>query len=295
MIAIAGLWLQVQMGALVRPETVTVGQHFNATIRVRAPGGALVRFPARPDSASAIDTLAAGQQQDVHGAGFVESTMSYTLAAWDTGAQRIGLPDVAVTTPSGQRMVSLHDMQVYVRSVLPADTSLRKPKPPRPAVTVRVFNLVPWLIAAAAVLLIGLLTWLWRRRRRKREGPLGPLAWANREFARIDSMRWLESGEAERYAIAMANVLRGYLARAVPAAPVSATTRELALSLRSVPGVPLDRIIELLEGVDLLKFAAARAATERAVQIGVEARGIVRDTHAALTVAAEAAPARSAA
>jgi hypothetical protein len=122
-----------------------------------------------------------------------------------------------------------------------------------------------------------------------------PAQWAEREFARIEAQRMLESGETERYAIAMSNVVRGYLARAVPSLHESLTTRELADAARAVRTVPVDRVAALLERVDLLKFAAARTSIDEARAMGTEARAIVNDTDAAITAAVAAARAEAAA
>ena len=45
----------VQIGVGVRPDTVTVGEHFLMTVRVRAPKGAEIGFPVGPDSGAAVD------------------------------------------------------------------------------------------------------------------------------------------------------------------------------------------------------------------------------------------------
>lgn len=287
LVTVGLLLLQVQMGTVVRPETVTVGQHFTATVRVRAASGASIIFPQSPDTAARVDTVTSPARRDVSGTGFIESTVTYTLAAWDTGMQRIALGDVTIGTGGAQRMASLRDMSVYVRSVLPLDTALRKPKPPRPEVVVTPFNWLPWAIAAGLLALLALLAWLWRWLRRRSSAPLTPLQWAERELERIDSLRLIEGGEPERHAIAVAGVLRGYLARAIAAANTSATTRELALGLMHEPMVQRDRVIMLLEEVDLVKFAAGRMSAERASAIGSEVRALITSTSTAL--AAEAA------
>jgi len=273
----------------VRPETVTVGQHFTATVRVRGPGGAELRFPSRPDTSSRVDTAAAMTRQDVNASDYTEATVTYALAAWDTGSQALGLGDVVVATGAGERMASLSGLRVYVRSVLPADTALRKPKPFRPTIAVRAFNWLPWAIAAAAALLLALLAYAWWRWRRRPKPVLSPAQWAQREFARIESQRMLESGETERYAIAMGDVVRGYLSRVAPALHPSLTARELVDTTRTLPvaaAVPVDRLAALLGRTDLLKFAADRTSIDEARAMGAEARAIVAETDAALTAAA---------
>ncbi|HSU97060.1 MAG TPA: hypothetical protein VLI40_07515, partial [Gemmatimonadaceae bacterium] len=186
----------VQVGTAVRPETTTVGQHFVATVRVRVPDGTRVIFPTRPDSGAHVDSAGATTRTESTAGGFTESTVNYVLAAWDTGGQSLGLDSIVVIGPSGQRTVALRNFAVHVRSVLPADTSLRKPKPYRPVVAVTPFNWIPWAIAAAAIALLGLLIWLWRRWRRRVARGLSPRQIAERDFARIDSQRLIESGES---------------------------------------------------------------------------------------------------
>jgi hypothetical protein len=286
---------QVQLGTVVRPETTTVGQHFVATIRVRVPAGTQVRFPARPDSSAQVDSAGAVARTDSTVGGFTQSTVSYVLAAWDTGAQRVGLDSVVVVTAGTERTAAINGFQVYVRSVLPRDTALRKPKPFRPVVAVAAFNWTPWLIAAALAILAALLLAVWRRWRRRRALGLTPLEIAERDFARIESQRLIESGESERYAIEMAAVMRGYLARVVPAAAQSATTHELALSLRHTTVVPLPQVLDVLDATDLIKFARERSSAERAREIVTASRGVVAQTAAAVAAAATAAATTAAA
>jgi hypothetical protein len=279
---------QVQVGTSVSPETTTVGQHFVATIRVRIPEGSRVQFPAIPDSAAKVDSVGSVTRTDTTANGFTESTARYVLAAWDTGSQRLGLDSVLVISTSGERIAPLKAFQVYVRSVLPADTSLRKPKPFRDLIAVTPFNWLPWAIALAAAALVAIMIFAWRRWRRRLAAGLSPRELAEREFARIESRRLIESGETEQYAIEMVAVLRAYLASVIPAAPRSATTHELAETLRHTNAVPLQPLVELLDSTDLLKFARERMAPERAREAGSSARRIVSGTSEALAVAATA-------
>ena len=273
---------QVQVGTAVRPETTTVGQHFVASIRVRVPAGTQVTFPPRPDSSAQVDSAGAFARTDSTAGGFTESTANYVLAAWDTGSQRLGLDSVTVVTAGAQRIATLKGFQVYVRSVLPLDTALRKPKPFRPVIMVASFDWLPWLIALALALLAAIIIFVWSRWRRRAARGLTPFELAERDFARIESQRLIESGESERYAVEMVDVLRLYLASVVPVAAQSATTHELAVSLRQTTVAPVQRLIALLDATDLIKFARERSTAERAREIGAEARRIVAETNAAV-------------
>lgn len=277
MVGLAALFLQVQMGVVVRPETVTVGQHFSATVRVRIPNGVQLRIPAGPDTSARVDTVRAPERRSTAGPQFTETTVSYMLAAWDTGRQKLGLGAIGVSSPAGERTVSLGDLSVYVKSVLPPDTAQRKPKPPRPTVSQNVFNWLPWAVAAVVAMLLGLLAFLWRRRRRAILIEPGPLAWAEREFARVESTGWLDGGESERYAIAMADVARRYLSLIDQALAPSLTTRELAEAMRGSVALPRERLVAFFENVDPLKFAARPIERDDAARIGTEARSLVAD------------------
>ena len=282
---------QVQLGTAVRPETTTVGQHFTATVRVRVPLGTEVKFPLRPDSGAHVDSAGSPARNDSTIGGFTVSTMNYVLAAWDTGSQRLGLDSVVFVTDGTERIAALNGFSVYVRSVLPLDTALRKPKPFRPIVAGRVINWTPWLIATAILALIGLLVYAWRKWRERAARGLTPLQLAQREFARIDAERLVESGETERYPVEMVRVARTYLASTVPLLARSATTHELAVALHATTAVPGARLLSILDETDLVKFAQERSTAERAVAIGAEARRIVNETAAALAAASAAAAA----
>ncbi len=286
---------QVQAGTLVRPETTTVGQHFVATVQVRVPTGTSVTFPGRPDSAAHVDSAGTYARRDSSAGGYTYATATYVLAAWDTGAQGLGLSGVTIVTPTGSRLVPLNGLQVYVRSVLPRDTTLRKPKPFRPLVPIAAFDWLPWVVAAIAAALLALVFVAWRKWRGRRLRGLTPYEAAQREFARIDETRLIDEGEPERYAVEMVRVMRMYLAAVIPAAMRSATTHELAVGLRNESLVPAHRLISALDETDRIKFAAQRSTADRAREIGVEARAIVETVHVALAArAAEAARAKAA-
>ncbi len=280
---------RVQMGVDVQPDTVTVGDPFRVTIRVRAPEGAAIEFPAGPDSAADVEALDTRQVRPSAATGVIEQTAVYRLVAWDVGRVPLALPDVRVRLPAGDQRASLADLAVEVRSVLPADSALRVPKPQRPPLVAP----IPWwiwaLLAAAAIALLSLLIWLWRRRRRHPPPALvvDPFEAAQREFARVEALGLVEAGERGRYAALIVDVVRDYLAARVGEAPLSLTSRELLAAIRNRRSVPVARLDPLLEEVDQIKFARRAVSVERAREIGREARAIVADTERAEAARAE--------
>jgi hypothetical protein len=86
----------------------------------------------------------------------------------------------------------------------------------------------------------------------------------------------------------MVDVLRDYLAARYPAAPLSLTTSELTRALSREPTVSLEKLSRILDEADLIKFARRPVTRERALELGREARLLVRAVNAAWTAQAAA-------
>ncbi|HEX5437526.1 MAG TPA: hypothetical protein VFW98_10210 [Gemmatimonadaceae bacterium] len=275
----------VRYGITVQPDTVTVGQHFTVTVRVRAPRGWAMAFPAAPDSGGPVEALDPRTVVASPDTSALDETARYALAAWDTGTVRLPLGSVRVTSGGAtQRQIALNRVSVYVQSVLPADTALRKPKPARD-ILAGVRPWWPWLLAAlvALLLLLLLLWWLRRRRRPAVPVPLAPFEQAQREFARIEALRLLEAGERGRYVALTVGVVRDYLAQRVESASRSLTSTELLRALSEQRHLAAEGLAPALAEADLIKFARRPVTTERARDLGLEFRTVVRAVEQSLT------------
>ncbi len=148
----------------VHPDTVTVGEPFTIAVRVRAPLGSTIAFPDGPDSAAAVQPLDPRVLGDGSATDAVVRTATYRVAAWNVGALPIGLPDILVRVGAAVQRVSLIGPTVFVRSVLPADSAARVPKPARDLL---VGWPIPWWILGVLALIAALLWWSRRRARRR--------------------------------------------------------------------------------------------------------------------------------
>ncbi len=284
----------VQVGIAVRPETVTVGTRFIVSARLRAGEGATIAWPTAPDTSETLEIVSSRMLDSASDSLRTEETARWRLAAWDTGTITIVFEDAVVTGVDLERRVPLR-AHVYVRSVLPPDTALHVPKPPR---DIMAADPSWWRWVALALLglaIVGLLVWWYLRRRRRTAAPIlvDAMQYAEREFTRVERLGLLEAGERGRFVALMVEVLRDYLALRLPGAAPSLTSTELIRFLRSRSDLPVQRLAAILNEADLVKFARRSVTAERAREIGQEARAIVREVEAVAerdrTIAAAAA------
>jgi membrane protein implicated in regulation of membrane protease activity len=281
--------LSVQMGYKVSPDTVIIGQPFNLLIKILAPKGVRFEFPSGPDT-----TMQNGVRPiELRGEKFVSmlsdtAVALYHLVAWDLGVQPLRLSDVRVTLGAEERRPSLAGASVFVRSILPADTALRVPKPARPLIVLPVFNWWPWLALLAAMIAAVLIWWAWRRYRNRPRAPIDPYVRAQREFDRLDQQGLVEGGRAGVYLSLIVDVAREYLAARISGVRRSDTSSELLRTMQPREGIETD-LPRLLERADLVKFARADISAQEATHAGAAIRAIVDHVEARVNPDSEAA------
>ncbi|MGH7678071.1 MAG: hypothetical protein ACRENU_06360, partial [Gemmatimonadaceae bacterium] len=281
----AALGAQLRAGVTKSRDTVTVGEPFEVRVRVRAPAEAAIRFPENPDSTGTVQARDPRTIVTTDSIQSLDQTAVYRVAAWDVGRQPIRLGDVIVTleTPAREdRRVSVGAIDVFVRSVLPADSSLRVPKPARPLWETKAF---PWWILAliAAAIALGVLVWWWLRRRRRPRPVVvvDPYVRALKEFTRLETMGLVDAGERTRFVALAVEVLRDYLLAKYTDASLALTSPELIGIMRRHPYVPVEQLSRVLHEADLAKFARWSLTEDRARQLEREARAIVEQEHKA--------------
>lgn len=277
---------RLSFGVTVSRDTVTVGEPFEIRVRVRAPVGSTIRFPDNPDTSG---TVQARDPRTILIADSIQSLdqiASYHVAAWDVGRQRVALNDVVVTLTEranrSEQRVPLLNINVFVRTVLPADTALRVPKPARPLWETTPF---PWWLLALVLVALAVAIWWWLRRRQRPPAPLvpaiDPYDRAAADFARIEAMGLVDAGERTRFVSLVIEVLRDYLFARYPDARLALTSKELVSTLRRSTTVSADALARTLHDADLAKFAGLALGEDRARAVARDAKAIVEKEHAA--------------
>ena len=269
----------VQLGFALDRDTVTVGDHVTLIVRVLAPHGAQFAVPVGPDTAHKAGThpveLIGKRAQAMHGD---TAVIGYRLAAWDVGAQTVDLQDIVVTYRGQKQLVPLTGINLFVRSVLPKDTALWKPKPARALISLTAFDWKKWLPLLLLLLLAMLAWWIWRRYRARASLPVDPYERAKAEFARVEREHPAERNP-DQHLTQMVDVMRDYLAARVVGVRRSYTTRELIPHLASDSDAQR-RLPALLESADAVKFARGSAAPAEAAAGGQTARTVVDEIEA---------------
>ncbi|MGI9140776.1 MAG: hypothetical protein ACR2GJ_06695 [Gemmatimonadaceae bacterium] len=282
----APVTVPVRIGVHISPDTVTVGDQFTVIVRVRAPAGSTIQFPATTDSAVKVDLaadpaiaeprvvpVAAGAPAEM------EQIAGYRMAAWDVDSQPLGLGDIIVRSGIAERRIPLSSYAVLVRSVLPADTTLHVPRPPRGVLAFAYPWWLKWLLVALGLLLAALLAWwLWRAYKRWKNRPVHPAAHAQKEFHRIEQLGLPEKDQGALHVALMTDVARAYLAVRAEGVRESQTSTELVTATRASGLLDPDasaRLGELLHQTDLAKFAAWRIDGAKARDLGSDARAVV--------------------
>jgi hypothetical protein len=282
----APVTVPVRIGVTINPDTVTVGERFTVLVRVRAPAGSTIEFPAATDSAAKVELAAdaaiaaprllpatAGAAREM------EQIAGYRMQAWDVDSQPLGLGPVVVRSGIAERTISLASYTIFVRSVLPADTTLHIPKPARDVLAFAYPWWLKWLLLALGILLAALLAWLlWRAYKRWKNRPVHPAALAQREFFRIEKMGLPDKNEGALHVALMVDVMRNYLAARVEGVRASQTSGELVAAVRASAALDAEwtkGLAELLHQSDLAKFAAWRVDAATARELGGDARAVV--------------------
>lgn len=252
---------------------VRAGQPFTLVLRTRVPLGTTVAFPVGPDSGVIEAVSSAVADTRPVGPDSLDVRATYRLVAWEVGSRTIPFGDAVVEAAGVAQRLRLAPVPVTVESVLPADGTA-EPRPARDPVDLPIAWWRDALLVAVALLVGALLVW-WAMRRRGAERA-APRRRRTDPMAALDALARLGldgSGEPARVLLGAADAVREALAQAHPGSRVL-TTEELVRT--SLSGVPMPRVVSLLEDADAARYGRVAVPAERARRALAEARALVQ-------------------
>ena len=258
-----------QVDARLDTTRLRIGDPLTLTLTVRTDPGESVRFPDLTDSIGEFELLSSlpsQKYQEEQGATLEQR--SYQVTSFETGA--LAVPELPfVVMHAGGSVDTLYSPEIQVEvAALVTDTTAAQIRPLKGLIGVPKLwhKLAAWGVAALA--LLGVLIYLWRRylaRRRARLleefAPITPSKPAHLEaldeLDRIKSLGLIEKGQIKLFHILVSDVVRQYIHRRFGVDALEMTTWELALALEGKtldPGMR-ELISEFLQACDLVKFA----------------------------------------
>jgi len=268
------------------PDSITVGAVFRVAIRVAVPAGERVVFPDTLTVPVNVEA-AARREVEVDTAGGASHTYTavYALTAWKPGIITLPPAQLRAEGPSGSHRFAATFPRVRVLSVLPPDSAGIEPKPAKDVLGP---SRLMWPIVLGVLLLVAVIIGaivLWRGRRPPVivRPATPPRERALIELERVRRLGYLERGEWKAFYSAVSGVLRQYAADLEAQWSRDLTTAELSeamdarlqQAMSSAGGRGGDRLIALLGGADLVKFAARRPSRPEAEQAWSESLGWV--------------------
>jgi hypothetical protein len=263
-----------QVRTAITPDSIRVGDVFNAAIRVEVPPGFTLTAPDSLPIAGEVENAGRVRRttRELPDGG-EEVTIVYPLTAWRTGEHTLPAIRIRVAGPDSARDLAADLPSALVSSVLPADTAGIDPRPPKDVVGPSRL-LWPWIVGVLTV--VAALTALvyYRRRLRDRIPALTfDVAHADspkeRALASLDEIRasgLLEAGEFKRFYSAATAALRAFLEEFDTAWGTELTSSEIVMACRdAIPQEQADQLAQLLHTADQVKFNRREPATAEAL------------------------------
>ncbi len=274
----------LQIETSVEPARATIGDPLHYTIRVTAPPDAELELPRDREVLGPFTVLDVRTRSQPTQPGHVQVTQSYTLAAFDTGPLRIPAPTVRYRWQGQSGQVHGAEQTVEIVSVLPANTTRLDLRDIKPLLDPAAGSLL-WFVSTVVGLLLLLACFLYFLLRKRRPAYTVPAPPAHERALRALDGLWargdLQRGSWDAFYRDLSAILRRYLEEQFEIRAAEMTTEEFLAAARYHPRLaPTQRtmLAEVLTQADLVKFARAVPAPERAQDAYQRVRTFVEET-----------------
>jgi hypothetical protein len=253
--------------AVIGSDSVLIGDHVPLTLTFKSPENGQVQWPYQQDTITGkIEIISQSSVDSVSLSGdSVALQQELVVTSFDTGFLAIPPFEFNYSDNNQQQLVKTDPLLLYVQ---PMDVDTAQPikaiKGPMGA-PLTFLDILPWLLIALAVILLGTLIWyvIWRKRQQK---PILPVREKPRDPAHIEALNALENlqeqklwqnGKVKEYFTEISHIIRVYLERRYTIPAVESTSGEIIEELRkkSFDKQAFKQLHELFEISDLAKFA----------------------------------------
>ncbi len=270
--------LGVVIGTTVDADSVTVGERLHVRFHIDCPDSLQVLPLEGLDMGSC--RLISIRWDEEKEAGRLLKTADLELITLDLEEARLPAAEIRFLAPSGDTLTAFTDeVSVPVQALAAADGELKPLKEPWTAPAD-----YRWLVLAAALIALATvgLFFLWKKRKQRVfvKEPLPDLPAdfiALRELRRIENLKLPETGEFKKYYTLVTDAIRNYIEKRFGVAALDRTTSEILHDLERKRR-HIDRLEQLLQEADLVKFAKYIPTLTSAGEAMVTARDIVAKT-----------------
>jgi hypothetical protein len=279
----------VVVSAKLDTNAMLIGDHVGMTLKYTGPAQSQVLWPFMPDTIlGSITVIGRGRIDTSFTAD--KKTVTYSqqlnLTCFDSGFYTIpSIPFNYRLLPDTSRMNSVTNMTLLAVHTVKVDTTQAiKPIIGPLKVPVSFREMLPWILAALAVVLLVIFV-IWYLKKRRKQEPvfrlkpvivLLPHELALQEIEKLRVKKLWQAGKVKEYHSELTEILRRYIEGRFLVPALEQTTAEITQSLMDNPGCPhreLDRLGNLLIMADMVKFAKAQplaAENEKCLSDGIE-------------------------
>jgi hypothetical protein len=249
-----------------------VGDRLRFTLTLVADSATSVDSIPVGDNLGDFDVLGRRYDLSGDGSGGLRHTVDFDLAVYKTG--QFWIPQIPIRfihADSTTSEIMTDSLAVVIMSVAGGD-SLVDIKGLKPQVYFG--SQFPWLyVIAAAIVIAGLLIWMWRRRKKaeaiaeaKPVDTRPPWVIADEALRKLRESGLLASGEFKLFYLELTDILRAYIEPRFGVDALDRTTSELREDLTqiSLDDHYYSLLFELFDSADLVKFAKLRPEMSQA-------------------------------
>jgi hypothetical protein len=277
------------VSARLDTNAMLIGDHVGLSLKFTGPATSQVLWPFLPDTIlGSITVIGRGKIDTVYTTDKKSVTFSQQLniTCYDSGFYTIPsipfryriLPDTSsIVTTTSMMLLAVHTVKVDTTQAI-------KPIIGPMSVPISFREMLPWILAAlAAVLVIAGIIWYLNKRRKKEpvfrlkpKAVLLPHELALQEIEKLRVKKLWQAGKVKEFHSELTEILRRYIENRFQLPALEQTSAEITVSLVGHEGckaASLDKLGNLLILADMVKFAKAQPLAmenEKSLNDGIE-------------------------